>query len=126
MCSPLLCLGCSVCSVWPEGIIHDGLWDVYNDHHMGICAEKCSKSYGIGRDAQDAHARESYERAALAWDKVRDLATGAGLFLYLFLYLFVVVVGGVCGAVVGCCCWCCRWCFVAVVAVVVVVVVVLS
>lgn len=53
------------------GIIHDGLWDVYNDHHMGICAEKCSVAYGIDREAQDKHATESYERAASAWDKVR-------------------------------------------------------
>lgn len=53
------------------GIVHDGLWDVYNDHHMGICAEKCSVAYGIDREAQDKHATESYERAALAWDKVR-------------------------------------------------------
>lgn len=53
------------------GIIHDGLWDVYNDHHMGICAEKCSEAHGIGREAQDKHATESYERAALAWEKVR-------------------------------------------------------
>eukprot|EP00752_Nemacystus_decipiens_P012171 g10789.t1 len=52
-----------------DGIIHDGLWDVYNDHHMGICAEKCSVAYGIGREAQDKHATESYERAASAWDK---------------------------------------------------------
>ncbi|CAN0101949.1 unnamed protein product, partial [Ectocarpus sp. 13 AM-2016] len=51
------------------GIIHDGLWDVYNDHHMGICAEKCSFAYGISREAQDEHATESYQRAALAWEK---------------------------------------------------------
>ncbi|CAM9914325.1 unnamed protein product [Ascophyllum nodosum] len=57
-----------------DGIIHDGLWDVYNDHHMGICAEKCSEKYGIGREAQDAHAAESYKRAASAWEegKFRD------------------------------------------------------
>lgn len=61
-----------------SGIVHDGLWDVYNDHHMGICAEKCSAIYGIGREAQDAHARESYERAASAWDKVR-CALSSGL-----------------------------------------------
>lgn len=54
------------------GIVHDGLWDVYNDHHMGICAEKCSVAYGVDREAQDKHATESYERAALAWDKVRS------------------------------------------------------
>ncbi|CAM9813403.1 unnamed protein product [Scytosiphon promiscuus] len=52
-----------------DGIIHDGLWDVYNDHHMGICAEKCSSAYGISREAQDNHATESYKRAASAWEK---------------------------------------------------------
>ncbi|CAM9808172.1 unnamed protein product [Ectocarpus sp. 12 AP-2014] len=52
-----------------DGIIHDGLWDVYNDHHMGICAEKCSSAYGISREAQDEHATESYQRAAVAWEK---------------------------------------------------------
>ena len=56
-----------------DGIIHDGLWDVYNDHHMGICAEKCSEKYGVGREAQDAHAAESYKRAASARKEVRDL-----------------------------------------------------
>lgn len=43
---------------------------MYNDHHMGICAEKCSSAYGISREAQDEHATESYQRAALAWEKV--------------------------------------------------------
>lgn len=58
------------------GIIHDGLWDVYNDHHMGICAEKCSSAYGISREAQDEHATESYQRAALAWEKVWKVVWG--------------------------------------------------
>ncbi|CAM9683446.1 unnamed protein product [Pylaiella littoralis] len=52
-----------------DGIVHDGLWDVYNDHHMGICAEKCSAAHGISREEQDKHATESYERAALAWER---------------------------------------------------------
>lgn len=91
---------------------------------MGICAEKCSKSYGIGRDAQDAHARESYERAALAWDKVRDLTTVAELFLYLYLYLLLVVVAVVEALLVFlsvfcCCCGCRCGCVVVVVVVVV-------
>ncbi len=45
-----------------------------NDHHRGIGAEKCSQAHGISREAQDKHATESYERAALAWDKVRAFA----------------------------------------------------
>jgi acetyl-CoA C-acetyltransferase len=44
-------------------MIHDGLWDAYGDHHMGHAAELCAKKYGIGREAQDAFARESYRRA---------------------------------------------------------------
>jgi hypothetical protein len=34
-----------------DGIIHDGLWDVYNNQHMGMCAEACSDKYGIDRAA---------------------------------------------------------------------------
>mmetsp|Transcript_33236 Transcript_33236/g.98793 ORF Transcript_33236/g.98793 Transcript_33236/m.98793 type:complete len:403 (-) Transcript_33236:1552-2760(-) len=46
-----------------DGVIHDGLWDVYNDQHMGLCAEKCSSDYGISREDQDAYCVESYRRA---------------------------------------------------------------
>jgi len=46
-----------------DGIVKDGLWDVYNDKHMGSCAEDCSRKYGIGREAQDEFAIESYRRA---------------------------------------------------------------
>mmetsp|Transcript_50150 Transcript_50150/g.60527 ORF Transcript_50150/g.60527 Transcript_50150/m.60527 type:complete len:403 (-) Transcript_50150:80-1288(-) len=46
-----------------DGVIHDGLWDVYNDQHMGMCAEKCATDYNISRDDQDAYAVESYNRA---------------------------------------------------------------
>ena len=45
-----------------DGIIHDGLWDVYNDQHMGMCAEKCASDYGISREVQDAYCVESYRR----------------------------------------------------------------
>eukprot|EP00276_Gloeochaete_wittrockiana_P020653 CAMPEP_0184335914 /NCGR_PEP_ID=MMETSP1089-20130417/4412_1 /TAXON_ID=38269 ORGANISM="Gloeochaete wittrockiana, Strain SAG46.84" /NCGR_SAMPLE_ID=MMETSP1089 /ASSEMBLY_ACC=CAM_ASM_000445 /LENGTH=421 /DNA_ID=CAMNT_0026660815 /DNA_START=76 /DNA_END=1341 /DNA_ORIENTATION=+ len=51
-----------------DGIITDGLWDVYNDHHMGICAEVCAKEYSFTREQQDAYAIESYKRAAAAWE----------------------------------------------------------
>ena len=51
-----------------DGCIHDGLWDVYNDQHMGMCGEKCSKDYDIGRDEQDEYAIESYLRALKALD----------------------------------------------------------
>jgi acetyl-CoA C-acetyltransferase len=46
-----------------DGVIYDGLWDPYNDQHMGMCAEKCAKDYGISREDQDAYAIESYRRA---------------------------------------------------------------
>eukprot|EP00026_Physarum_polycephalum_P005938 Phypoly_transcript_05977.p1 GENE.Phypoly_transcript_05977~~Phypoly_transcript_05977.p1 ORF type:complete len:424 (+),score=82.35 Phypoly_transcript_05977:171-1442(+) len=49
-----------------DGMIKDGLWDPYGDTHMGICAEKCASIYKIDRKAQDAHAIESYKRAAEA------------------------------------------------------------
>jgi len=46
-----------------DGIIKDGLWDVYNDKHMGSCAETCAKEKGITREMQDDFARMSYTRA---------------------------------------------------------------
>ena len=46
-----------------DGVLHDGLWDVYNDQHMGMCAEKCATDYNIGRDEQDQYAAMSYKRA---------------------------------------------------------------
>ncbi len=46
-----------------DGVIHDGLWDIYNNQHMGMCAEKCAKDYDITRAEQDAYALESYKRA---------------------------------------------------------------
>lgn len=46
-----------------DGLVHDGLWDAYGDKHMGSCAEICAKEHGFDRAAQDAFARESYERA---------------------------------------------------------------
>ena len=47
-------------------MIHDGLWDPYNDVHMGSCGEKCAADYGFSREAQDAFARESTLRAQRA------------------------------------------------------------
>jgi len=46
-----------------DGIVKDGLWDVYNDFHMGNCAEDCAAKMGISREEQDAFALESYRRA---------------------------------------------------------------
>ena len=51
-----------------DSMVHDGLWDVYSDQHMGNCAELCAKERNISREAQDAFALESYTRALAAQD----------------------------------------------------------
>jgi acetyl-CoA C-acetyltransferase len=55
-----------------DSMIFDGLWEVYNDFHMGIGAEKIAAKYGITREEQDAFAVASHRRAAAA--------TAAGFF----------------------------------------------
>lgn len=50
-----------------DALLKDGLWDVYNDQHMGNCGEKCAADFAISREEQDAFAVRSYELAALAW-----------------------------------------------------------
>jgi acetyl-CoA C-acetyltransferase len=49
-----------------DAVIHDGLWDVYNDFHMGITGEKVAVKYGVSREEMDAYAAESHRRAAAA------------------------------------------------------------
>jgi len=51
-----------------DGMVKDGLTDVYNKVHMGVCADKCATEHNITREEQDAFALESYRRAAAAWD----------------------------------------------------------
>ena len=51
-----------------DTMIVDGLWDVYNQYHMGITAENVAKKYNISRDAQDALALASQQKAAAAQD----------------------------------------------------------
>jgi acetyl-CoA C-acetyltransferase len=46
-----------------DSMIHDGLWDPYNDVHMGNCAELCAAEYKLSREEQDAFSLESYRRA---------------------------------------------------------------
>jgi acetyl-CoA C-acetyltransferase len=48
-------------------LINDGLWDIYNNQHMGVCGETCAAKYGISREEQDRFAIQSYSRAAAAW-----------------------------------------------------------
>lgn len=50
-----------------DGMVLDGLTDVYNKTHMGNCAEMCAKEHKITREEQDAFAVQSYERSAEAW-----------------------------------------------------------
>jgi acetyl-CoA C-acetyltransferase len=47
-------------------MIHDGLWDIYNDYHMGMTAELVAKKYGISRAEQDAYALASHQKAIAA------------------------------------------------------------
>jgi acetyl-CoA C-acetyltransferase len=49
-----------------DAVIHDGLWDVYNDFHMGLTGEKVAEKYRIAREEMDAYAVESHRRAAAA------------------------------------------------------------
>ncbi|HWA96207.1 MAG TPA: acetyl-CoA C-acetyltransferase [Terracidiphilus sp.] len=49
-----------------DAMIQDGLWEIYNNVHMGNCAEMIAKTYGITREEQDAFAAESHRRAAEA------------------------------------------------------------
>ena len=52
-----------------DSMIHDGLWDPYNDVHMGNCAEICVSEYKLTREEQDAYSVESYRRAREASEK---------------------------------------------------------
>jgi acetyl-CoA C-acetyltransferase len=54
-----------------DSMIVDGLWDVYNQYHMGITAENVAKAYSITRDMQDALALASQQKAAAAQDAGR-------------------------------------------------------
>ncbi len=49
-----------------DSMVHDGLWDVVNDFHMGISNELCCAKYNISREAQDRYAAQSYERTVAA------------------------------------------------------------
>ncbi|MEH3408456.1 acetyl-CoA C-acetyltransferase [Enterobacter quasiroggenkampii] len=49
-----------------DSMITDGLWDAFNDYHMGITAENVARQYGISREQQDAFAARSQQKAASA------------------------------------------------------------
>ena len=50
-----------------DGLVKDGLTDVYNKVHMGVCAEKCADEMSFSREEQDEFALTSYDRSAAAW-----------------------------------------------------------
>lgn len=52
-----------------DGLVKDGLWDVYKDYHMGSAAELCATECKISREEQDTYAIESYKRSQEAWAK---------------------------------------------------------
>lgn len=54
-----------------DGLIKDGLWDVYNQFHMGVCAEETAKKHNISRQEQDEYAIQSFHRAQKAWKEGR-------------------------------------------------------
>ena len=58
-------------SVAVDSMVNDGLWDVYNDFHMGQTAELVAEKYGITREDQDRFAVSSHQRAAAAWREGR-------------------------------------------------------
>lgn len=49
-----------------DGLVKDGLWDVYKNYHMGSAAELCSRENNVSREAQDEYAINSYKRSAAA------------------------------------------------------------
>ncbi len=49
-----------------DHLVYDGLWDVFNDYHMGVTAENVAEQYGITREESDAYAVRSHQRAAKA------------------------------------------------------------
>ena len=57
-----------------DAVVHDGLWDIYNDFHMGMTGEKVAEKYDVAREEMDGYAAESHRRAAAATEagKFRD------------------------------------------------------
>jgi acetyl-CoA C-acetyltransferase len=50
-----------------DSMVHDGLWEVFNDYHMGITGEHVADKHTISREEQDAYALRSHQKAAAAW-----------------------------------------------------------
>jgi acetyl-CoA C-acetyltransferase len=54
-----------------DSMVHDGLWDIYNDYHMGVTGENVAEKYGITREEQDDFAVNSHRKAVAAWKECR-------------------------------------------------------
>jgi acetyl-CoA C-acetyltransferase len=54
-----------------DSMVHDGLWDIYNDYHMGITGENVAEKYGITREEQDEFAVNSHRKVVAAWKECR-------------------------------------------------------
>jgi acetyl-CoA C-acetyltransferase len=54
-----------------DSMVHDGLWDIYNDYHMGITGENVAEKYGISREEQDDFALNSHRKAVAAIKECR-------------------------------------------------------
>ena len=54
-----------------DSMVHDGLWDIYNDYHMGITGENVAEKYGITREEQDQFALNSHRKAIAAMQECR-------------------------------------------------------
>ncbi|HZQ70630.1 MAG TPA: acetyl-CoA C-acetyltransferase [Terriglobales bacterium] len=54
-----------------DSMVHDGLWDIYNDYHMGMTGENVAEKYGITREEQDQFALNSHRKAIAAWQECR-------------------------------------------------------
>src|ERR1051326_5690367 len=54
-----------------DSMVNDGLWDVYNNYHMGITAENVAEKYRVTREEQDEYALNSHRKAAEAWRECR-------------------------------------------------------
>jgi acetyl-CoA C-acetyltransferase len=54
-----------------DAMVHDGLWDIFNDYHMGITGENVAEKYGITREEQDQFALESHRKAVAAMKECR-------------------------------------------------------
>ena len=54
-------------SVVVDSMVHDGLWDIYNDYHMGVTGENVAEKHSISREEQDQYALNSHRKAVTAW-----------------------------------------------------------